>query len=104
MDKVIYVSDLSQIPQNGKIILDFFADWCGPCKKLGPVFSELSNQYSNITFIKIDTDSAEELAKHYNVSALPTVIYINNGEVVSIIKGFNMDKIKSETDELNNLP
>jgi thioredoxin len=104
MDKVIYVSDLSQIPQNGKIILDFFADWCGPCKKLGPVFSELSNPYSNITFIKIDTDSAEELAKHYNVSALPTVIYINNGEVVSIIKGFNMDKIKSETDELNNLP
>jgi thioredoxin 1 len=104
MDKVIYVSDLSQIPQNGKIILDFFADWCGPCKKLGPVFSELSNQYSNITFIKIDTDSAEELAKHYNVSALPTVIYINNGEVVSIIKGFNMDKIKSETEELNNLP
>jgi len=104
MDKVIYVSDLSQIPQKGKIILDFFADWCGPCKKLGPVFSELSNQYSNITFIKIDTDSAEELAKHYNVSALPTVIYINNGEVVSIIKGFNMDKIKSETDELNNLP
>jgi len=103
MDKVIYVSDLSQIPQNGKIILDFFADWCGPCKKLGPVFSELSNQYSNITFIKIDTDSAEELAKHYNVSALPTVIYINNGEVVSIIKGFNMDKIKSETDELNNM-
>jgi len=103
MDKVIYVSDLSQIPQNGKIILDFFADWCGPCKKLGPIFSELSNQYSNITFIKIDTDSAEELAKHYNVSALPTVIYINNGEVVSIIKGFNMDKIKSETDELNNM-
>ena len=103
MDKVIYVSEISQIPQNGKVILDFFAEWCGPCKKLGPVFSELSNQYSNITFIKIDTDSAEELAKHYNVSALPTVIYINNGEVVSIIKGFNMDKIKSETEELNNM-
>ena len=103
MDKVINVSELSQIPQNGKVILDFYAEWCGPCKKLGPGFSELSNQYSNITFIKINTDEAEELSKHYKVSALPTIIYVNNGDIVSIIKGFNMDKIKSELEELNNM-
>lgn len=103
MDKVIYISDSAQVPQKGKVILDFYADWCGPCKKLGPLFSELSNQYTNITFIKIDTDNAEELAKKYEVSALPTVLFINDGDVISIIKGFDSNKIKSETEELNKL-
>jgi thioredoxin len=103
MDKVIYISDKAQVPQKGKVILDFYADWCGPCKKLGPLFSDLSNQYSNITFIKIDTDNAEELAKYYEVSALPTVLFINDGDVISIIKGFDSNKIKSEVEELNKL-
>ena len=56
-----------------------------------------------ITFIKIDTDKAEELAKKYQISALPSVLYLNDGEVISIIKGFNAEKIKSELEELNNL-
>lgn len=103
MDKVIYISDKAQVPLKGKVILDFYADWCGPCKKLGPIFSDLSNQYSNITFIKIDTDNAEELAKYYDVSALPTVLFINDGDVISIIKGFDSNKIKSEVEELNKL-
>jgi hypothetical protein len=67
------------------------------------LFSDLSNQYSNITFIKIDTDNAEELAKYYEVSALPTVLFINDGDVISIIKGFDSNKIKSEVEELNKL-
>jgi thioredoxin 1 len=103
MDKVIYISDKTQVPIKGKVILDFYADWCGPCKKLGPIFSDLSNQYSNITFIKINTDNAEELAKYYDVSALPTVLFINDGDVISIIKGFDSNKIKSEVEELNKL-
>jgi len=101
MDKVSHISDSAQVPQKGKVSRDFYADWCGPCKKLGPLFSELSNQYTNITFIKIDTDNAEELAKKYEVSALPTVLFMNDGDVISIIKGFDMNKIKLEVEELN---
>jgi len=103
MSKVIYISEVNEVPLKGKVILDFYADWCGPCKKLGPIFEKLSDEYPNITFIKIDTDKAEELAKKYQISALPSVLYLNDGEVISIIKGFNEEKIKSELEELNNL-
>lgn len=99
---VSYITDLSDVPKSGKVVIDFFADWCGPCQKLGPHFIELSKKYPNISFLKVNTDKAEELATHYDVSALPTILFINNGDVISIIKGFNLDKIKSELDELNN--
>jgi thioredoxin len=103
MNKITYITEISEVPLKGKVILDFYADWCGPCKKLAPIFEELSNQYPNISFIKINTDKAEELAKKYDISALPSVLYLNDGEVISIIKGFNTEKIKSELEELNNL-
>jgi thioredoxin-like negative regulator of GroEL len=52
--------------------------------------------------LKVETDKAEDLATHYEVSALPTILFIKDGDVISIIKGFNLDKIKSELDELKN--
>jgi thioredoxin 1 len=99
---VTLVTDSSSVPKKGKVVIDFYATWCEPCKKLGPHFIELSNNYPNITFLKADTDKAEELASEYEVSALPTILFIKDGDVISIIKGFNLDKIKSELEELNN--
>ena len=99
---VSYITDLSDVPKSGKVVIDFYADWCGPCQKLGPHFIELSKKYPNISFLKVNTDKAEDLATHYDVSALPTILFIKDGDVISIIKGFNLDKIKSELDELNN--
>jgi thioredoxin len=101
-ETVTYITELSDVPQTGKVIIDFYADWCGPCQKLGPHFLEYSKKYLNISFLKVDTDKAEELATHYEVSALPTILFIKDGDVISIIKGFNLDKIKSELEELNN--
>ena len=103
-DKVTYITTLDEIPKTGGVVIDFFADWCGPCKKLGPEFSELSknDKYVNITFLKVDSDEAEDLAKHYDVSALPTIIFIKDGEKISIIKGFNLKVLISELDELAN--
>ena len=99
-DKIIHVTTLDEIPKTGRVVIDFFADWCGPCKKLAPEFSQLSNKYENITFIKVDSDEAEDLAKHYEVSALPTVLFIKDGVTVSVIKGFNLSVLISELDEL----
>ena len=101
-ETVSYVSNLSDVPKSGKVIIDFYADWCGPCQKLGPHFLEFSKKYPNISFLKVNTDNAEELATHYEVSALPTILFIKDGDVISIIKGFNLDKMKSELEELNN--
>jgi len=103
MSQVSLITELSQIPISGKVVIDFFADWCGPCKKLGPYFSEFATKYEKIIFLKVNTDEAEELAKHYSVSALPTILFINNGDVISIIKGFNVDRMASELEELNTL-
>jgi len=101
-ETVLHITELSDVPKTGKVVIDFFADWCGPCQKLGPHFLEFSKNYANITFLKVNTDKAEELATHYEVSALPTILFIKDGDVISIIKGFNLDKIKSELDELKN--
>ena len=101
-DKVTLITKLDEIPKEGNVVIDFFAEWCGPCKKLGPVFSELSNKYLTVTFLKVNSDEAEELCKHYEISALPTVIFIKNNEIVSIIKGFNQAKIIGELKELIN--
>jgi thioredoxin 1 len=101
MSQVSVITELSQVPTSGKVVIDFFAEWCGPCKKLAPHYVELASQYNNIRFFKVDSDQAEELAKHYDISALPTILFINNGDVISIIKGFNLDRMKSELEELN---
>ena len=99
-DNVRSITSINQIPREGNVVIDFYATWCGPCKKLGPLFSKLSNEYLTVSFLKVDSDEAEDLCKHYEVSALPTVLFIKNGEVVSIIKGFNENKIISELQEI----
>jgi len=100
MDKVTEITSLNEIPKTGKVVIDFYAIWCGPCKKLGPFFGQLSLEFPDITFLKVNTDDAEDLTKHFDISALPTVLFINNGEVLSIVKGFNPDVLKSEMNEL----
>jgi thioredoxin 1 len=95
-------NNYDEVVSSGLTLVDVFADWCGPCQKLGPHFLELSKKYPNISFLKVNTDNAEGLATHYEVSALPTILFIKDGDVISIIKGFNLDKIKSELEELNN--
>lgn len=103
IDKIKYITTLDEVPKTGLAVIDFYAEWCGPCKRLEPIFSELSNndKYANISFLKVNSDEAEDLCKHYDVSALPTIIFLRDGEVVSVIKGFNQTVLESELDELS---
>ncbi len=66
------------------VFVDFWAEWCGPCRMVGPVVEELANDYDGkVKFVKVNVDEAGELSKKYNVFSIPTLILLNKGEIVS---------------------
>ena len=71
-----------------KVVVDFFATWCGPCKMLGPVFEELSTEINDIKFIKVDIDEHEDLCRKYKVMSVPTLIVFDKGKEVKRNIGF----------------
>jgi len=77
-----------------KTIVDFYANWCGPCKMLGPIFEEVANEY-DIQFVKVDIDNHEELCKEYKVMSVPTLIIFENGKEIKRNIGFiSKDKLE----------
>lgn len=69
-------------------IVDFFADWCGPCRKLSPIMDEIEQELmGNVKFTKINTDENVELAQTYQISGIPTLLVFKNGELVERMVG-----------------
>lgn len=77
----------SEISNSGVTVVDFFANWCGPCRKMGPILEEVETELTNVKFAKINTDDNIEMAKKYQVSGLPTLMVFKNGEPVERIVG-----------------
>jgi len=66
------------------VFVDFWAEWCGPCRAVSPVVEELSSEYGDkVNFVKINVDENDELAQKYNVFSIPTLAIFKNGEIVS---------------------
>ena len=66
------------------VFVDFWAEWCGPCRMVSPVVEELSSEYEGkVNFVKVNVDEANELASKYNVFSIPTLAIINKGKIVS---------------------
>ena len=70
------------------VLVDFFADWCGPCQMLAPVLEEIAKENANIKVGKINVDEEGELAMKYKVSSIPYLALFKNGEIVNQMVGF----------------
>ncbi|KAI9669025.1 MAG: hypothetical protein M1831_000617 [Alyxoria varia] len=80
------------------VIVDFYADWCGPCKAIAPTFDQLASSESKrgkMAFVKVDVDSRQDVAGQYDVSAMPTFLIIKNSKVVDTIRGADTSSLRS---------
>ncbi len=86
--KIVNKEEFESIINQGSVVVDFFADWCGPCKMLSPVLEELSAAYPEITFIKVNVDQEPELASRYGVMSIPALFAVKNGQIKKSAVGF----------------
>ena len=69
------------VEQKGKMLIDCYAPWCGPCKLLSPIIDELAEETKNCKFYKINVDDAEEISREYGVMSIPTLLLFEDGEL-----------------------
>ena len=71
----------------GLVLVDFYAEWCGPCKVTAPIIDELAKEMKDVKFVKIDVDANSELSSQYQVFSIPTFIIFEDGKTVSQFVG-----------------
>jgi len=78
----------SVLSANDVVFVDFYADWCGPCKMVGPVVEQIASEMTDVTFIKVNVDDLPELAERYGIMSIPNMIIFKKSEAASSIVGF----------------
>lgn len=89
------ITEVSEIPGKGGVVIDFFATWCGPCKRIAPLFEKLSQEYKQIVFLKVDVDESGELVNTFDISAMPTFIFLKDGKIVKKVEGADMPALEN---------
>ncbi len=103
------------IKDNGIVLVDFWADWCGPCKMFGPVFEKASEANSDIVFAKVDTEDQQELAGSFGIRSIPTLavfrdqilVFLQAGalpaqaldDLIGQVRGLDMDEVRKKIAE-----
>lgn len=86
--KILESNEFDSAIASGVVLVDFYADWCGPCKMLGPVIEGLDDKMENVTFYKLNVDNSSDIARRYGVQAIPNLIIFKDGKAVDQITGF----------------
>ena len=83
--------DFEQIIKKGKVVVDFYATWCGPCQLLGPVIEEVAKEEKGIQFVKVDIDQFMNLTRKYKILSVPTIMVFEDGKLIHTHSGY-LDK------------
>lgn len=105
----------STIESNDIVLIDFWAEWCGPCKSFGPVFTAASEKHTDVAFAKVDTEAQQMLAGQFGIRSIPTIaafrekvlVFMQPGalpetaleELITQIKGLDMDDVRAKVAE-----
>ncbi|CAN2221656.1 TrxA Thiol-disulfide isomerase and thioredoxins [Candidatus Nanopelagicaceae bacterium] len=100
------------ITKGGIVFVDFWAEWCGPCKMFGPIYEKVSEQYPDITFAKVDTEAEREIAAAAGITSIPTLMAFRDGillyreagalpeqslqKLVAQVTSLDMDEVRAE--------
>ncbi|HHT38322.1 MAG TPA: thioredoxin [Mollicutes bacterium] len=89
-----------ELVSEGIVLVDFYAEWCGPCKMLGPALEALANERADVKIIKVNIDEQEELTQRFGIMSVPTLLLYKDGVNISQKNGFQtLDMLNSWIDE-----
>ena len=88
MVKEITELEFKEIVKEGKVLVDCFAPWCGPCKMLSPIIDEVASEVNTCTFYKLNVDDAANVSEEYGIVSIPTILLFEDGELKDKIVGF----------------
>lgn len=75
-------SDFENVIKEGKVLIDCYATWCGPCKMLAPIIDEVAKTSSDCKFYKLDVDQAEDISMRYGIMSIPTLLLFQDGKLI----------------------